>query len=113
MPDNINDCFLVQYADDTQFLHSNTVNEINKLVQKTEETLHKARLYFLNNGLMMNSNKTQCILIGTQQLLSKLPPNVNIHLHDSIIQPTTNVKNLGVHIDGFMILDTHARGINK
>ena len=113
LSNGIKDCFLVQYADDTQFLHSDTVNEINNLVHKTEKTLRKARLYFLNNGLKMNSNKTQCIFIGTHQLLSKIPSNINIQLHDSVIHPSTHVKNLGVHIDRFMTFDKHINEINK
>ncbi len=32
-------CFLVQYADDTQFLHSNTIDKLDHLIKYTEETL--------------------------------------------------------------------------
>ncbi len=53
--------FLVQYADDTQFLHSNTVDKLYHLIKDTEETLVKCRQYFLKNGLMFNSSKAQCI----------------------------------------------------
>ncbi len=55
-------CFLVQYADDTQFLHSNTIDKLDHLIKDTEETLVKCRRYFLKNGLMLNSSKTQCVL---------------------------------------------------
>ncbi len=49
---------LVQCADDTQFLHTVTVNNLENIIVKTEETLTKANHYFLRNGLMINPNKT-------------------------------------------------------
>ncbi len=39
LSENIKDCIIVQYADDTQFLHTSTVNEIASLISNTEETL--------------------------------------------------------------------------
>lgn len=68
-------CFIVQYADDTQFLHSNNVDKLDHLIKDTEDTLVEYRRYFLKNGLMINSSKTQCIFIGNRQLLSNIPPN--------------------------------------
>lgn len=109
----INDCTLVQYADDTQFLHSASVNELDYLVNKAEITLRNARLYFLKNGLKMNDNKTQCIFIGSRQLLSHIPSNIEIKLHDTTIKPTTHVKNLGVYIDNYMTFDKHISEISK
>lgn len=113
MADHIDDCLLVQYADDTQFLHSNRVCDIDNLIHKTEETLVKANIYFLRNGLLMNNNKTQCIFIGTQQLMSKVPNNICIKIHDTTRKPSTHVKNLGVHIDRFMTFDVHINEITK
>ncbi len=40
----IHDCLLVQYGDETQFLHCCKVNEIDTLINKTEITL-KQTLY--------------------------------------------------------------------
>lgn len=53
-------CFLVQYADDTQFLHSNTIDKLDHLIKITEAILVKCRRYFLRNCLMFNSSKAQC-----------------------------------------------------
>ncbi len=54
----INDCTLVQYADDTQFLHSSPVHELDLLCNKTETTLRRIKSYFSKHGLSMNANKT-------------------------------------------------------
>ncbi len=58
--------FLVQYADDTQFLHSGNIEKLNQIIKDTEDALTRCRKYFLRNGLMFNSSKTQCIFIGSR-----------------------------------------------
>ena len=86
-----NECSLTQYADDTKFLHANTVNNLEALISRTEETLHNVKQYFLRNGLMLNSKerkKTQCIFIGNRQLLSQIPPNTRIDFDGDIIYPS-------------------------
>ena len=106
-------CFLVQYADDTQFLHSSTPNNINTLIKYTEDTLIKCKHYFLNNGLMLNSAKTQCTFIGNRQLLSRIPPNTTINFNGDIIYPSSCVKNLGVYMDRYMVFDVHVNELIK
>ena len=107
------DCFFVQYADDTQFLHSGTIENLNEVIKDTEYTLAKCRDYYLQNGLMFNSSKTQCIFIGNRQLLSNIPPNTTINFNGNIIHPSKQVKNLGVYFDRFMLFDTHINEVNK
>ena len=106
------DCTLVQYADDTQFLHSGTMSQLNDIIKNTEETLNKAN-YFLRNGLMLNTNKTQCIFIGTHQQIAKIPDNTIIKFHESDIKPSSNVKNLGIHMDQYLSFDIHINEISR
>lgn len=111
--ESIDECSLTQYADDTQFLHADTVNNLEALICRTEETLRKVKLYFLKNGLMLNSKKTQCIFIGNRQLLSQIPPNTTIDCDGNIIYPSSHVKNLGVFIDKYMLFDVHIDEVTK
>ncbi len=37
--DNITDCLLMKYADDTQFLHTSIINNLNLLIRHTDATL--------------------------------------------------------------------------
>lgn len=113
LPEYFNDCLLVQYADDTQFLHTGTLQELANLINKSEITLNKAREYFLRNGLMLNPNKTQCIFIGTRQIISRIPANTTIRFDGNNVQPVSHVKNLGVHMDSCMRFDTHINELNK
>jgi len=106
-------CLLVQYADDSQFLHSDSVNNLDTLILKTQETLSQVKGYFDSNGLKINPDKTQCIFIGSRQNIAKIPVNTTIIFEDSYIRPRTFVKNLGVHIDRFMTFENHVDNIHR
>ena len=109
----INDCTLVQYADDTQFLHSGKVDSLQDILHKATATLTKAREYFLNNGLQLNTKKTQCIFIGSRQNISQIPPNTSIHIGDTTVKPSVSVKNLGIYMDCHLSFDVHIRELCK
>ncbi len=106
-------CQLVQYADDTQFLHTGTVEQLNNLILEAETTLCRARLFSLTNGLKLNAKKTQCIFLKTRQLIPQIPENTNLTLNNTTIKPTSHVKNLGVHFDTYMTFETHINDISK
>ena len=103
----LNVCSLIQYTDDIQFLQADTVNNLEDLISKAEDTLHNIKQYFLRNGLMLNPKKTQCIFIGNRQLLSRISPNTFINCDGNRIYPSTHVKNLGVYFDRYMLFDVH------
>ncbi len=107
------DCFLIQYADDTQFLHSGTIEDLNKIIKDSEDTYDKCRDYYLKNGLMFSSSKTQCIFIGNRQLLSNIPPKTTTNFNGTIIYPRKHVKNLGICIDRYILFDVHIHELNK
>ena len=106
-------CSLIQYADDTQFVHTGTIAELPTIVSETERTLNRAREYFLRNGLKLNTKKTQCIFIGTHQLFPKIPEHTTITLHNTAVKPSSYVKNLGVYFDNFMSFDIHINKISS
>ena len=109
----ITTCTLIQYADDTQFIHSGSLENLANIINDAEKTLADANEYFLKNGLMVNPNKTQCIFIGSRQLLSHIPEDAVIHLGDTSIRPSTSVKNLGLYMDRYMTFDTHINELSK
>ncbi len=86
------DCFLVQCADDTQFLHSGTIENHNEIIKSTEDTHAKCRDYYLKNGLMFSSSKTQYIFKGNRQLVSNILPNTTINFNGNAIYPSKHVK---------------------
>ena len=67
----------------------------------------------MNNGLMLNSNKTQCIFIVNRERLSHVSPNSIIKVNEEAITPSHCVKNLGIQMDRFMLFDKHIEAISK
>ncbi len=49
LSDEIKDCFLIQYTDDTQYLQTGTIDSLPQLIHNTEQTLTKIKHYFNKN----------------------------------------------------------------
>ena len=107
------DCQIEQFADDTQILHTGTAKELEFLIKKAEDTLAQAKSYFDKNGLLVNSNKTQCIFIGSRQNIARIPEDVIIRFGSSNIKPNICVKNLGVYFDQYMTFERHIDEMHK
>ncbi len=97
LSEKVKDCYLIQYADDTRYIQTGDIDDLPKLIQNTEQTLTKIKNYFDRNGLLLNSKKTQYILIGTRALISRIPDNVTNNTGDTSFQPGQNAKNVGVY----------------
>ncbi len=110
---HISRCLVIQYADDTQFLHTDSIDNIDDLVRIGEETLAEAKKYFQINGLMLNSAKAQCMFAGSRGLSSQIPGDTCIRFDDSNIVPAYSVKNLGIYFDTHMIFDAHVSYISR
>ena len=106
-------CCLVQYADDGQFIHSGTIDNLPELVSNVENTLSLAKNYFDRNGLLINAKKTQCIFIGSRQMISRVPNDITINYDNNAIIPSRHVKNLGVYFDCYMTFDIHVEELYK
>ncbi len=109
----INDCNVVQYADDTQFIHTGTTDELPELITRAEATLSLAKTYFNRNGLMINPNKTQCLFVGTRPFIRRIPPDTTINFDNALISPSKHIKNLGVYMDCHLSFDTHTRNAQE
>ncbi len=57
LADKVEACSLIQYADDTQFLQADTVENLDRLISNTENVLRNIKMYFLTNGLLLNPRK--------------------------------------------------------
>ena len=113
MVTNISNCFLTQYADDTQVLLSDSVDNLEALINRAEMVLLEIKKYFLRNGLLLNANKTQCMFIGSAQYINKIPSNIIIKCDNDIIKPSHHVKNLGLHMDKYMTFNVHIDELSK
>ena len=106
-------CMLVQYADDSQFIFTGTIKEVEKLIRDAESTLKEVKLYFDINGLKINPQKTQIIFIGSRQNLSRIPPNLSINFDGNLIVPCKFVKKFGTFLDNYLVFDKHVDEIYR
>ncbi len=103
----VSDCLLIQYADDTQFVYTGTLGNIEDLLKRSEATLSKLKDYFHLNGLLLNANKAQCMFIGSRGHFTQIPGDGSIKVDGANIVPSTSVKNLGIYFDNYLQFDTH------
>ncbi|XP_073702519.1 uncharacterized protein [Garra rufa] len=98
------------YADDTQLYISTRLDETSNLAKLTE-CVKNVKDWMTNNFLLLNSDKTEILLIGqknsTQNLL-----NCNLQLDGCTVISST-VKNLGVILDSNLSLENHISYVTK
>ncbi len=70
----------------------------------------RTKYYFNSNGLLLNTNKTQCMFVGSRGLISQMPPNTTLQVDGTTIVPNSSLKNLGIYFDQNMTFDSH---VNK
>ena len=85
-----------QYADDTQlYVALQNDNAASKLTDCTSTVQHWLDL----NGLSMNPDKTEAIVIGTSARQRTESLVANIDIGSVSVKPTSSARNLGVTID--------------
>ena len=93
-------CKIVSYADDSVLLHSAppTADGLLELRQNVEGDLATLSTWFQHNGLKVNPDKTEMILIGTPSSVRKAA-NFRITFDGITLDPADHIKFLGVIID--------------
>ncbi len=94
LAEEIHGCKIIQYADDTQFVHTGTVDALPHLLTAAQATLSLAKAYFIKNCLLLNENKTQCIFVGSRAIVKKIPSNTTVNFDNTSITPCKHVKNI-------------------
>ena len=84
------------YADDLQIYHSSQVNCVDRLCFEINKDLACILEWSLKNGLQLNVNKTQAMMISRYQHGLNLPP---IYLGNDIVTFSSKFTNLGFIFD--------------
>ena len=99
------------YADDTQLYLSIKPDEINQL-HKLQACLKDVRTWMTCNFLLLNSDKTEVILLGPKQHRNTLSNDLAL-LDGFTLAPRTTVRNLGVIFDQDISFNSHMKQISK
>jgi hypothetical protein len=100
------------YADDTQLYTSFSIKDSDTSVLSVSDCIADIKIWMKSNLLMLNDSKTEVVLLGTKQQLSKLS-DLALSVGNANIKPVTKVRNLGVIFDNNMSMENHVNNICK
>ena len=103
---------IIQYADDTQVLVSGRKQELPSLITRMEDALADLFRWFCSNGMKVNAQKTQLIVLGTSSMLRSLPP-VSLKFNGTLVTESREVKNLGLTVDRSLSFQAHIDTITR
>ena len=106
---------LQQYADDTQIYIalSSADRPMTSQLQALENCLASLNVWFSQNGLSLNGDKSEAILFGTQQRLRTLPNLDGIRIADSSICLSDSITTLGLTVDRNLTFNRHVANVVK
>ena len=102
------------YADDTQLYMSfkpSYENE-NKIMERVINCIDDVKTWMIANLLQLNTDKTEFIIFGTQQKLSKINRN-SIVVAGNNVEITTSARNLGIRFDNVLSMNEQITEMTK
>ena len=104
--DVAHDRCLVQYADDVQIAVLGRPRDRDALVHSLEQNLAALSLWFRKNGMKVNADKTQLMVVGTSQNIRAMS-EIRVEFMGATVTASRTVKNLGVVFDQSMTFSAH------
>ena len=101
------DSNLESYVDDLKVLLSFPLHQIDAAITNLEQDQHRVASWCCENHLLINPEKTKYMMIGTRQLMNKLPIDVSVSFLGKSLKPVDSAKDLGVTLDRHLNYDTH------
>ena len=98
---------LDSFVDDSKVLLSFLIKDLDQATINLEEDLARVANWCSTNQLLPNPSKTKFILIGTRQLLQRLPKEMSLTFLGEVIKPVTSACDLGVTLDNHLTFDSH------
>ena len=92
-------------------MFSGTPNNLEQLKIYADTSQKTMKEWYSENGLKMNSNKTQCILFATPNF-NKRRERFQI-IEDTVMQMEDKVKNLEVIFDSSLSFEHHIKSLHS
>ena len=100
-------CSIESYVDDSKVLLSFPIKEAANAQRNLEKDLQLIAAWCCKNQLLINAKKTKFLLVGTRQLLNRLPEELTLSFLGQVITPVSSAKDLGVTFDSNLTYDCH------
>ena len=100
-------CSLESYVDDSKLYNSFPVAEASKMVQQINKDLQKIASWCCHNSLLINPEKTKLLVLGTRQMLQRLPDDFHVTLLEKKVTPSPSARDLGLQVDNILSYDEH------
>ena len=95
-------------VDDPKLFLSFPVKDADVVALQITEDLKKIAAWFCHiNSLLINPEKTKVLLLGTRQMLKKVPNGFCVILLEKELLPIPSAKDLGVQVDETLSYDEH------
>ena len=98
------------YADDTQLYISFSGSDSSSALASLSHALDSVYSWLTLNRLSVNPNKTEYLLIGTQQQRSKIT-DASLSFHGTALVPVSSARNLGVVFESDLSFDQHISNV--
>ena len=88
-------------------------SSISVEISKLTLCLTSLHSWFSHNGLALNADKSESILLGTRQRSHSYRDVTSVNVADAIVPLTDHVKLLGVTLDSHLTFDKHVNVLTK
>ena len=82
-------------------------------LSRLKECLSELHFWFCHNGLALNPDKTDVILLGTTQRAKTLSPISTISIAGTPVSLSSNIKILGVTLNNTLSFDNHVSYLSR
>ena len=104
------------YADDIQIYISfkPTMSSLSSAVAKLETCLKELKSWLVSNGLKLNDDKSEFLLLGSKHMLRKVDyQSCYLRIGSTCITPSKTAHNLGVIFDQEMSFRSHITHVQQ
>ena len=111
-------CLCIYSTHNLVFLLINvTLHDSASLTQTINENLNadivNVQNWCAETCMVINENKSKCLLIGTSQRVAKVKNKLSVHINDSTLENVESDKLHGVHIDTSLNFNKHVDTVCK
>ena len=100
------------YADDTQLYTSFDPNNSEHAMNRMEACIMDIKFWMAKNFLKLNDSKTEFIIFGTEQNISKVSKQI-VSIGDARVQPSRTVRDIGAMLDSTLTMKSHVNSVTK